>query len=77
MRLGGNKAKRRGAINIILCPRCHSKSIRRFDSLSGLITPALYLCEECGYVGPIVLEVQIEDEEAIKSLHNTEASGQS
>jgi hypothetical protein len=31
--------------------------IRMTGSLSGWLTPATYTCDECGYVGSIILEV--------------------
>jgi phage-related protein len=35
--------------------------IKMTGSLSGWLIPATYACNECGYVGTIVLEVDDED----------------
>ena len=51
---------------IKLCPKCQSN---RIEITSGLdtyprlfgITPSKYLCKNCGYSGPIVLEQAIKE----------------
>jgi len=43
------------------CPSCGSLKIRPAGSLSGWMTPAVYACEECGYVGGLILEIDPED----------------
>jgi predicted RNA-binding Zn-ribbon protein involved in translation (DUF1610 family) len=43
------------------CPSCRSLKVRPSGSLSGWLTPAVYACEECGYVGGIILEVEPDD----------------
>ncbi len=47
-------------IRIKVCPVCGSRKIRLSSSLDGWLTPEIYICEECGYRGPIYLELQIE-----------------
>jgi predicted RNA-binding Zn-ribbon protein involved in translation (DUF1610 family) len=44
--------------NLKLCPRCGSISIRLSNNLGFWLTPAVYICEKCGYNGPIVLELE-------------------
>jgi hypothetical protein len=62
----GLKHKKLGETTIKLCPKCASPKIS-LDSGSGSylrlygITPAKYVCSNCGYKGPIVLE-QTKDE---------------
>jgi C4-type Zn-finger protein len=64
--LTGMTRKKRGEATINLCPRCGSPEIsfcRGFDAyprLDGII-PRKYVCTECGYKGPIVLEGEKEE----------------
>jgi hypothetical protein len=46
----------------IYCPRCASPNIRLNSSLSYWLTPKQYYCENCGYVGIIVMELEEEKE---------------
>jgi len=41
----------------IYCPRCGSPKIHLSSSLDYWLTPKKYICEECGYKGPIVMEL--------------------
>jgi predicted RNA-binding Zn-ribbon protein involved in translation (DUF1610 family) len=45
----------------IYCPKCGSAKIRLSHSLDYWLTPPKYLCENCGYVGPIVMELEKEE----------------
>ncbi len=53
--------KRRGAVQK-LCPRCGSSKLRLSSRFDIWLTPEQYICESCGYKGPVVMEV---DEEGI------------
>jgi C4-type Zn-finger protein len=49
-----------------LCPRCGSPKIRlssSFDTYPRMygITPGRYICEDCGYKGPIAIELEEEE----------------
>jgi predicted RNA-binding Zn-ribbon protein involved in translation (DUF1610 family) len=44
-----------------VCPSCGSLRIRVHDSLGGWLLPPTYSCEECGYVGKVILEVEEAD----------------
>ncbi|PCN50806.1 hypothetical protein B6U99_02580 [Candidatus Geothermarchaeota archaeon ex4572_27] len=46
-----------------LCPVCHSRNIERASALSGWLTPDEYICLDCGYRGPVVLEVELVEDE--------------
>jgi predicted RNA-binding Zn-ribbon protein involved in translation (DUF1610 family) len=46
----------------IYCPRCCSPKIRLYSSLDLWLTPKKYICDNCGYVGPIVMELEKEEE---------------
>jgi len=46
----------------IYCPRCGSPKIHLSSSLDYWLTPKKYVCENCGYVGPIVMELEKEEE---------------
>ena len=45
----------------IYCPRCGSPEIRLSSSLDYWLTPKKYVCEKCGYVGSIVMELEEEE----------------
>ena len=45
----------------VFCPRCASPKIHLTSSLAVWLTPKQYFCEECGYVGIIVLELEKDD----------------
>jgi uncharacterized Zn finger protein len=47
----------------IYCPRCCSPKIKLTSGLSYFLTPKQYYCEECGYVGPIVMELEKDEKE--------------
>jgi predicted RNA-binding Zn-ribbon protein involved in translation (DUF1610 family) len=45
----------------IYCPRCGSPKIHLASSLDYWLTPKKYLCQNCGYVGLIVMELEKEE----------------
>jgi predicted RNA-binding Zn-ribbon protein involved in translation (DUF1610 family) len=47
----------------IFCPRCASPKIKLSSSLDLWLTPKNYVCENCGYTGLIVMELEKEKEE--------------
>jgi transcription elongation factor Elf1 len=46
----------------IYCPRCCSSKISLYSGLDLWLTPKKYVCAECGYVGPIIMELEKEEE---------------
>lgn len=60
------KRKKLGKLTLKLCPRCGSQKLRfsggfgTYPRMYGL-TPGQYVCEDCGYKGPIVLELEEEN----------------
>ncbi len=52
--------------SMIFCPRCTSPKIRLNSSLDVWLTPKTYYCEECGYHGILVMELEPENEEIQK-----------
>ena len=44
----------------IFCPRCCSPKIQLSSSLDVWLTPKQYYCEECGYLGIVVMELEEE-----------------
>jgi len=63
--LKGLKRKKLGKPTPKLCPKCGSPKIRlssSFDTYPRMygITPTQYSCENCGYKGPIVIELEEE-----------------
>jgi len=47
----------------IYCPRCASPKITLSSSLDLWLTPKKYICENCHYIGPIVMELEKIEEE--------------
>jgi len=45
----------------IYCPRCGSQKIHLSSSLDYWLTPKKYVCDNCGYVGPIIMELEKEE----------------
>jgi transposase-like protein len=46
----------------IYCPRCCSPNINLHSSLDQWLTPPKYVCQQCGYTGPIIMELEKEQE---------------
>ena len=64
------------ARKIRVCPRCGSPKIQETKtSVNGWLVPTTYYCEEdgCGYSGPVYVEIDVEEAEAIKRMMNGEA----
>lgn len=49
--------KRRKTPTCITCPRCGSQRIHRLRIGWLGVTPLIYSCDECGYNGPLILEL--------------------
>lgn len=47
----------------IFCPRCASPKINLNSSLDLWLTPRQYHCENCGYTGILVMELEKEPDE--------------
>ena len=47
----------------IYCPRCASPKIALSSSLAVWLTPKQYYCENCGYLGIIVMELEKDETE--------------
>jgi len=41
-----------------VCPRCGSANLKFSSKLDVWLTPGRYVCGDCGYVGPVVLELE-------------------
>jgi predicted RNA-binding Zn-ribbon protein involved in translation (DUF1610 family) len=64
--LKGLKHKKRGIATTNFCPKCGSPKILLTSGLGTYprmygITPEEFMCPECGYKGPIVLEKPREE----------------
>jgi C4-type Zn-finger protein len=42
----------------IFCPRCRSPEIKLSSRFDVWLFPEQYICQKCGYKGPIVLELE-------------------
>ena len=49
----------------IYCPRCCSPKIHLTSTLSIWLTPKQYYCEECDYIGIVVMELEKEKKKLI------------
>jgi len=61
---------------IRVCPRCGSAKIQEAKvSVNGWLVPTTYYCEEedCGYSGPVYVEIDAEEAENLKRMMNGEA----
>ncbi|MHA1237972.1 MAG: hypothetical protein ACTSSJ_01780 [Candidatus Odinarchaeia archaeon] len=47
---------------IKICPICGSSHLKYASFLSGWYTPEQYICENCGYSGPLILEIELSKE---------------
>ena len=45
------------------CPACGSVRIKQQGSLGGWLLPPVYACQQCGYVGSLVMELEASDDE--------------
>jgi predicted RNA-binding Zn-ribbon protein involved in translation (DUF1610 family) len=61
----GKQPKRPKKVEV--CPRCGSINIRLSSKLDIWLTPKRYVCQDCGYVGPIVLELEEDKEHETKT----------
>jgi predicted RNA-binding Zn-ribbon protein involved in translation (DUF1610 family) len=48
----------------LYCPRCCSPKITLHSSLDTWLTPQKYVCNNCGYTGPIIMELEKEESES-------------
>ncbi len=46
-----------------LCPRCGSPKLRLSTRFDMWLFPEQYICSECGYKGPVTLELEKKQEE--------------
>ena len=56
------KHKKAGEATINVCPKCGSKNIFHSNRWLYGITPRQYVCSDCGYKGPIVMELTKTEE---------------
>ncbi|MEM2729781.1 MAG: hypothetical protein QXL56_05195, partial [Candidatus Korarchaeum sp.] len=50
-------------VRLLACPLCGSLNIRKASPLSGWLLPDEYACPDCGYRGPVVGEVEVDEDE--------------
>ncbi|MEM4733842.1 MAG: hypothetical protein QXD70_04870, partial [Candidatus Bathyarchaeia archaeon] len=52
------------------CPRCASPKIHVATNLDFGLTSKRYVCENCGYYGPIVMEIEKEGNDSSTEDHS-------
>jgi len=50
------------AKSVKACPRCGSLNVQLSSKFDIWLTPEQYICKDCGYRGPIIVEVEEEKE---------------
>ena len=45
----------------IFCPKCADPNLKLHSSLDLWLTPPQYICNKCGYLGPIFMELEKEE----------------
>lgn len=53
----------------LACPSCGSVRIRQRGTLSGWLLPPVYSCQQCGYLGSLVVELEEANDEKEKEEH--------
>ena len=64
-------------LTIRVCPKCGSSKIKEAaSSVGGWLVPTTYYCEEeeCGYSGPIYVEVDAADIDTMRRIMNGDDS---
>lgn len=56
------KNLKRGKPSRKYCPKCGSPDIHLSSKLDYWLAPPKYVCEKCGYRGPVVMELEKEEE---------------
>ena len=64
------KGMKRRNQTIKLCPKCGSPKLKLSSSFDIWLTPEQYVCRNCGYKGPIILEVEKKEETSHKTEPN-------
>jgi DNA-directed RNA polymerase subunit RPC12/RpoP len=49
-------------VKVEVCPRCGSVNIKLSSKFDMWLMPKQYVCYDCGYAGPVILELE-EDKE--------------
>jgi len=55
------KGLRHGRVSPKLCPRCGSPRLRLSSRFDVWLFPEQYVCDSCGYKGPVVMELEKEE----------------
>ena len=47
--------------SVKVCPKCGSPKLNLSSKFDIWLTPRRYVCDECGYMGPVVLEIEPQE----------------
>jgi ssDNA-binding Zn-finger/Zn-ribbon topoisomerase 1 len=61
------RSMKRRKQTIKLCPKCGSPKLRLSSSFDIWLTPEQYVCKNCGYKGPIIMEIEEKEENSHKT----------
>ena len=57
-----SSARHRKAAKVKYCPRCAGEGVHISSSFGFWLAPKRYVCDKCGYVGPVFMELEkVED----------------
>jgi predicted RNA-binding Zn-ribbon protein involved in translation (DUF1610 family) len=54
------KELKQGKSAVKVCPACGSSQISLSSCFDAWLMPVQYVCEKCGYKGPIVMEIELQ-----------------
>ena len=49
----------------IFCPKCCNPDIKVSSRFDTWLMPTKYVCDKCGYIGPIILELEKKEDEGL------------
>ena len=59
------KLKKGSKSTVKLCPKCRSIKLKPAVNVSGWLAPRMYECWDCNYIGPLYLEMEVEEYQKI------------
>lgn len=62
------KELKHSRVSLKICPKCDSTKVRQSSTLNSWLMPAYYICENCGYHGPIIKEIVKDGGQESKGL---------
>ena len=48
-------------VRIRICPKCKNSTLKSAVNVSGWLTPNIFECTKCNYIGPLFIEIDPKD----------------